>query len=210
LLESTAAFYLLTAITVGGVLLLCATGLYMLYQMKLQFVAQQAAQCALSGSEWLGAPRPTPAAGQPTVQDQVDGVTSAALQAMGLPAFVGNHVPITQNTVSGVNTYTVTVTCNSLPLISGGILPSTIGSLSATATASNGNQQPLAAAWLWTSGTPTLAAGGILVPAYSCGYGSSYATAGSSISSPYPSPLPANQYELLMQPGGSGINAQGF
>lgn len=195
---SAAVWLIPTMVMLVGLLLLAITGLEFLCQMKLQFAAQQGAQAALNGTEWLGAPR-TPISGQPTVQEQVNLAVNTCLKQMGMSA-MPNDVPITTQTESGVNVYTVTVSNSMIPSISGSILAKAFPQLSGTASATNGNQSPPALGWIYTnaSGAPGLAAGGICVPAYSFGYGKDYAAPDYVVAGPYPTGVPqSNQIRFV-------------
>ncbi len=178
LAEGVASLALITSIVIGGVLLIVSSGLMMLYHMKVQSAAQVGANAALSNSEWSGALRsPSTTTNGPVsaaVKANVMAAVNTALQSMGIAPVVDIPTP-TVATPAGTNThvYTVKVSCSSLPLISGGILPESLG-VTETATSASSSQSPLSLAWMYFNpptgipGWPASGgtAGGVMVPVY--------------------------------------------
>ncbi len=122
LAEGAAALILLTAIIVGGVLLILGTGTLAYYKIKLATVTSAVAKVAVDGRYWLGAQRPDFNA--TTVQNNATTLATDLLGKAGFPSQVISSATVTVDFASDPNAAIVTIAVSYLPIVSGGILPS--------------------------------------------------------------------------------------
>ncbi len=121
LAEGAAALILLTAIIVGGVLLILGTGTLAYYKIKLAAVTSAAAKVAVDGRYWLGAQRPD--YNEATVKADVTSTVQDLLGRIGLPAA---SAVVNVDFATDPKAVIVKLTVSALPIISGGILPNIV------------------------------------------------------------------------------------
>lgn len=121
LAEGAVALVLISMLAIVSVLLLVGTALAVYYKLKLACVAESAAVSAVEGRYWLGAQKPYPLYDPVQVESRTVDLAKSMAEKLGL----GSAPKVTVDQ-SSIKLASVSVTAEGLPLLSGGMLPSSL------------------------------------------------------------------------------------
>lgn len=159
LTEGVGALALITALSVGVVLLILGTGTLAFYKIKIAAVTDAAAKVAVDDRFWLGAQRPNydPSA----AASHAAATANTMLGQLGLPPAAS--FTFDDSSIPGF--VKITITVNALRIVSGGILPGLV-SMTDTAIEPYILQLPIATATLNYTDATHKRIIGLDVPAY--------------------------------------------
>lgn len=159
LVETAAGLVILSALIIGGLMLLIDGASMFYVKIKLATAAQTGANFAIDASEWLGAPRPNVT--QEAVTADVKSVVGTSLREMGLgPA---DEVEVSNFTDNGKRFCKVTIKSGAIGLMTNGLLPGSVN-LSETACVAFGNRSPVGVLGLTIGQSPN--GRGVIIPIY--------------------------------------------